>query len=84
MSFLLSSKADVEVTRHDNKRTPLHEAAANGNAECIRLLLGAGSSTTARDGADFTAAELAGKCGAMKEEAERVKLARLFECEWRA
>lgn len=80
LSFLLQSKADVEVTRNDNQRTPLHEAAANGNEECIRLLLGAGSSTAARDGAGFTAAELAGKYGAMKEDAERVKLARLFEC----
>jgi ankyrin repeat protein len=77
LSLLLSCKADVNVTRNDNKRTPLHEAAANGNAQCIRLLLAAGSSTTARDGAGLTAAELAATCGA--SEATRVRCAGLFE-----
>ena len=48
MSLLLAAGASTEV-RRVNGCTPLLEAAANGNAECVRKLLHGGADLGAKD-----------------------------------
>ena len=50
------ASADMEAWNKYG-RTPLHEAAANGHTECVRLLVEAGADVEARDNEGKTPAE---------------------------
>lgn len=58
LALLLGRGADRTAARHDG-RTALHQAAATGRPETIRLLLDAGLDANARDVAGVTPLELA-------------------------
>ena len=46
-----------KIPKRKNGKRPLHEAAANGHTECVRLLVEAGADVAARDNEGKTPAE---------------------------
>merc|ERR1712086_90849 len=58
IKVLLEFKAEIE-SRQSDGQTPLIEAAAHGNVECVRILCAAGSDLCAIDKSGNTAIKLA-------------------------